>query len=95
MTDCAYFAAGQCRSCTHWAVPYAEQLQAKHRACQTALAAYPELDWLPPVASAEVGFRNKAKMVVTGTATAPVLGIVDAAGRGQDLRAARITRDFQ
>ena len=83
--DCAYFTAGQCRSCTHLAVPYAEQLHAKHRVCQTALAAYPELDWLPPVASAEAGFRNKAKMVVTGTASAPLLGIVDAAGRGQDL----------
>lgn len=83
--DCAYFTAGRCRSCVHLPVPYVEQLQAKHRACQAALAAFPELDWLPPVASAEAGFRNKAKMAVTGTADAPVFGIVDAAGRGQDL----------
>jgi 23S rRNA (uracil747-C5)-methyltransferase len=34
--------------------------------------------WLPPVVGAEAGFRNKAKMVVTGTVEAPVLGILDA-----------------
>lgn len=32
--------------------------------------------WGPPVLSAEAGFRNKAKMVVTGTANAPILGIL-------------------
>ena len=31
--------------------------------------------WLAPVASAPNRFRNKAKMVVCGTASAPVLGI--------------------
>lgn len=34
----------------------------------------------------ESGYRNKAKMVVGGTAAAPTLGILDACGRGVDLR---------
>ena len=42
--------------------------------------------WLPPVASAESGYRNKAKMVIGGTADAPTIGILDEAGRGVDLR---------
>ena len=83
--DCAYFAAGQCRSCPHIAVPYADALAQKTAACQEALAAFDALTWLPPVASAPAGFRNKAKMAVSGTADAPVLGIVDGTGRGQDL----------
>ena len=36
--------------------------------------------------SPQLGFRNKAKMVVTGTADEPVLGILDRAGGGTDLR---------
>jgi 23S rRNA (uracil747-C5)-methyltransferase len=43
------------------------------------------VEWLPPVASAAWGFRNKAKMVVSGTTDAPVLGIVDARGKGVSL----------
>jgi len=38
------------------------------------------------VASPAAGFRNKAKMVVGGTVDAPTLGILDAQGRGVDLR---------
>ena len=86
MITCHHYAAGRCRSCGLIDVPYAEQLRRKQRACQEALATWPGLDWLPPVASPEAGFRNKAKMVVSGTAQAPVLGILDPAGRGVDLR---------
>ena len=38
---------------------------------------YPQLQWLDPVTSAEAGFRNKAKLVVGGSAKNPTLGIVD------------------
>jgi tRNA/tmRNA/rRNA uracil-C5-methylase (TrmA/RlmC/RlmD family) len=38
------------------------------------------------VTSPESHFRNKAKLVVGGRATNPTLGILDPAGRGQDLR---------
>lgn len=83
--NCAHYTAGRCRSCTELERPYAEQLAAKQAHCQSLLAEYAGLDWLAPLASCEAGFRNKAKMVVSGTALQPILGIRDAAGRGVDL----------
>lgn len=82
---CPYFESWRCRSCSELATPYAEQLAAKERRCHEALASHAGVEWLPPVASAEAGFRNKAKMVVSGSSEAPVLGILDAQGRGVDL----------
>lgn len=66
--------------------PYEEQLAGKQAHCQTLLAGHASLEWLPPVASQESGFRNKAKMVVSGTAQNPTIGILDAEGHGVDLR---------
>ncbi|MEY9950890.1 23S rRNA (uracil(747)-C(5))-methyltransferase RlmC [Leifsonia sp. EB34] len=84
--DCSYFDAGVCRSCTLMGVPYAEQLAGKDRHSRELLAPFGDAVWLPPVASAESGYRNKAKMVVSGTVDAPTIGILDEAGRGVDLR---------
>lgn len=85
--DCAHFTAGECRSCTWLGRPYDDQLAAKE-ATTRALVGAPGEVWLPPVVSPPSGFRNKAKMVVTGTAAAPTLGILDPAdpSRGHDLR---------
>lgn len=84
---CGYHAAGACRSCTWLGRAYDDQLAAKQAAAAATLAdVVPDEVWLPPVASAEEGFRNKAKMVVAGTVDAPTLGILDAEGRGTDLR---------
>ena len=87
---CPYFDAGACRSCTLMGAPYAEQLTGKDRACRELLADHTDLRWLPPVAGPDVGYRNKAKMVVAGTVEAPTLGILDADGHGVDLRACGI-----
>ncbi|GAA2059875.1 23S rRNA (uracil(747)-C(5))-methyltransferase RlmC [Leifsonia soli] len=84
--DCSYFDAGVCRSCTLMGVPYAEQLDGKDRQARELLAPYGDAAWLAPVASAEAGYRNKAKMVVGGTVDQPTIGILDEAGRGVDLR---------
>jgi len=84
--DCSYFDAGVCRSCTLMGVPYAEQLAGKDRLSRELLAPFGDAVWLPPVASAEAGYRNKAKMVVGGTTAEPTIGILDEAGRGVDLR---------
>lgn len=67
-------------------MPYAEQLRAKQTDCEAALAAWPGLAWDAPVPSPEAGFRNKAKMVVSGDVAQPVLGILGAEGQGVDLR---------
>lgn len=83
---CPYFVAERCRSCTLLAQSYPEQLDAKQAHARAVLGERPGLVWLPPVASAEAGFRNKAKMVVGGTADAPTLGILDPEGVGVDLR---------
>ncbi|MGO2053739.1 23S rRNA (uracil(747)-C(5))-methyltransferase RlmC [Glutamicibacter sp. 287] len=84
--ECLYFSAGRCRSCTQMTVPYVDQLQAKADHCATALAQFPDLQFLPPQASSESGFRNKAKMVISGTTENPTIGILDADGHGVDLR---------
>lgn len=84
--DCSYFDAGVCRSCTLMGVPYAEQLDGKDRLARELLAPYGDATWLAPIASAEAGYRNKAKMVIGGTVERPTIGILDEAGRGVDLR---------
>ncbi|WP_158863154.1 23S rRNA (uracil(747)-C(5))-methyltransferase RlmC [Leifsonia sp. AG29] len=84
--DCSYFDAGVCRSCTLMGQPYAEQLAGKERAARGLLDRFGDIEWLPPVASAEAGYRNKAKMVVGGSVEAPTIGILDEGGRGVDLR---------
>ncbi|MGZ6942514.1 MAG: 23S rRNA (uracil(747)-C(5))-methyltransferase RlmC [Oryzihumus sp.] len=83
---CDYFESGRCRSCTLLATPYDVQLAGKQQECARLLEGHPELVWLPPRTSALEGFRNKAKMVVTGTAQRPTLGILRPDGTGQDLR---------
>lgn len=84
--QCSYFDAGLCRSCTLMGVPYAEQLAEKQRIVRELLAGHPDAVWSPAAASAESGFRAKAKMVVGGTAAEPTLGVLDGRGRGVDLR---------
>lgn len=92
--QCHHFDAGRCRSCALMGVPYGVQLADKEAGVRSRLAGLVPADaWLPPQASAESGFRNKAKLVATGTAAAPRLGILDPDqhprhhdGAGHDLR---------
>lgn len=88
--QCSYYDAGACRSCTLLEQPYARQLAGKQARARELLAAHAGAEWLPPVTSAESGYRNKAKMVVGGTAQHPTLGILDRAGNGVDLRDCRL-----
>ncbi len=85
--QCSFFAAGRCRSCTLIEQPYAGQVSAKEQRCRAAIGEGADrLEWLPPATGPEVGFRNKAKMVVAGTTTEPTLGILDEDGQGVDLQ---------
>lgn len=88
--QCSHYDAGRCRSCTQLPQPYDQQLAAKQQQCADMLARHAGLQWLPPVASTESGFRNKAKMVVSGSWRRPVLGILDQAGQGVDLSDCRL-----
>ncbi|GAA1724994.1 23S rRNA (uracil(747)-C(5))-methyltransferase RlmC [Isoptericola hypogeus] len=91
--QCPHFDAGRCHSCTLLATPYPTQVAEKAQHVAALLdSAVPgaRIDWLPPVTGPESAFRNKAKMVVTGTVDAPVLGILGSssgpfAGQGVDL----------
>jgi len=85
--QCDYYDAGVCRSCTLLDQPYLRQVSAKEQRVRALLPHAPEGAWLPTVTSPEAGFRNKAKMVVGGTAEAPLLGIADGRGGVTDLRA--------
>lgn len=84
--QCHHYDAARCRSCTLIEQPYADQLAAKQERCRELLAPAGRPEWLPPVASAESGFRNKAKLAVGGMVDAPTLGILDPGGAGVDLR---------
>lgn len=82
--DCGYFTSGACRSCRWLEMAYADQLAQKQRRVADALG---DVRWQEPVSSPEAGFRNKAKMVVAGSAEAPTLGILSHDGLGVDLLA--------
>lgn len=84
--QCPHYDADRCRSCTLLEIDYPTQVLDKERHVAALLhpvAAAPT--WLPAVSSVESGFRNKAKMVVSGTVAEPVLGILDRGGHGVDL----------
>jgi len=78
--QCPHYDAGRCRSCTLLDIARPQQVRDKQTHVAELLAAYDDVTWLPPVVGPESGFRNKAKMVVTGTVENPVLGIVGPPG---------------
>lgn len=78
MMDCRHYQQGDCRSCQWLEMPYLEQIEEKQHHLQAQLA---DIDcrfaqWLPAFQSDETGFRNKAKMVVSGSVERPILGIL-------------------
>ncbi|MDO5661727.1 MAG: methyltransferase domain-containing protein [Brachybacterium sp.] len=83
---CHHFDAGTCRSCTLLDVPRHQQIEDAGRAVETLLHPFlrpgvdPDAVWGAPIISREAGFRTRAKMVVSGTAAAPVLGLAPGAG---------------
>ncbi|WP_240221244.1 23S rRNA (uracil(747)-C(5))-methyltransferase RlmC [Rheinheimera hassiensis] len=82
---CVHFAAKRCQSC-HWLdKPYPAQLALKQQQLASLLAPFNPAEVLEPVASAQQGFRYKAKMVALGTTDKPMLGIINAQGETVDL----------
>lgn len=79
---CLAYQQQRCRSCQYLPSPYARQLQNKQKTVQQAFSHVTEVTYLPIVSSALFGFRNKAKMVVSGHWRAPILGVVDAQFNG-------------
>lgn len=83
--QCARFSAGECHSCEWLSLAYPEQIKKKQH---NLLALLPEdyaFDKLAPVESQQAQFRNKAKMVVSGSVERPVLGLKTQEGVAVDL----------
>ncbi|WP_342321350.1 23S rRNA (uracil(747)-C(5))-methyltransferase RlmC [Kosakonia sp. BYX6] len=83
--QCALFDAGRCRSCQWIEQPVSLQLSAKMNDLQNLLAELPVEAWCAPVSGPEQGFRNKAKMVVSGSVEKPLLGMLHRDGTPEDL----------
>ena len=83
--QCALYDAGRCRSCQWIEQPLSQQLCAKTRDLQQLLADRPAAEWCAPVSGPAHGFRNKAKMVVSGSVERPLLGMLNRDGTPQDL----------
>lgn len=82
---CALYDAGRCRSCQWITAPISEQLAAKTVELQSLLTERPVTEWCAPVCGPEQGFRNKAKMVVSGSVEKPLLGMLHRDGTPEDL----------
>ncbi len=82
---CPLYDADRCRSCQWLDIPYSLQLDRKQENLRQMLRSQPIKQWLPPGISAQQAFRNKAKMVVSGSVERPVFGIVHRDGTPVDL----------
>ena len=82
---CALYDAGRCRSCQWLELPSEQQLAAKMADLRALLAGSPVATWCEPVSGPEEGFRNKAKMVVSGSVERPLLGMLHRDGTPEDL----------
>jgi len=91
--QCALYDADRRRSCQWLEKPYSQQLSDKQSRLKSLLAQQPEAQWLTPVTSAQQAFRNKAKMVVSGSVERPVLGMVQRDGSAVDLCACPLYPD--
>ncbi|UGS41234.1 23S rRNA (uracil(747)-C(5))-methyltransferase RlmC [Pseudocitrobacter corydidari] len=83
--QCALYDAGRCRSCQWIEQPVTDQLTAKMNDLHTLLAGQAVEAWCAPVSGPEQGFRNKAKMVVSGSVEKPLLGMLHRDGTPVDL----------
>ncbi|MBP2170577.1 23S rRNA (uracil747-C5)-methyltransferase [Erwinia toletana] len=84
---CALYQADRCRSCQWLETPYPQQLSVKQSHLEQLLAEHAPAEWREPVISAQQGFRNKAKMVVSGSVERPLLGMLHRDGTPVDLTA--------
>ncbi|CAM4004613.1 23S rRNA (uracil(747)-C(5))-methyltransferase RlmC [Rahnella bruchi] len=82
---CALYTAGTCRSCQWLDKPYSQQLADKQQDLTDLLSELPVGEWCEPVTGEESAFRNKAKMVVSGSVERPLLGMLHRDGTQVDL----------
>ncbi|ATF93476.1 23S rRNA (uracil(747)-C(5))-methyltransferase RlmC [Cedecea neteri] len=83
--QCALYDAGRCRSCQWIEHPVEDQLLAKMTDLRHLLDGIVVGEWCQPVRGHEQAFRNKAKMVVSGSVEKPLLGMLHRDGTPEDL----------
>lgn len=79
MLTCAHFQAGNCTSCLWIEKPYSVQLVEKEADLKRLISPFilqNMTEIQPPIHSDISHFRNKAKMVVSGSVERPILGIL-------------------
>ncbi|SUT93433.1 23S rRNA (uracil(747)-C(5))-methyltransferase RlmC [Actinobacillus lignieresii] len=77
--NCPHFQQQDCVSCQWLEKPYATQLTDKEIDLKRLISPFilqKSTEILPPVQSLQAQFRNKAKMVVSGSVERPILGIL-------------------
>lgn len=77
--SCAYFNQQDCTSCQWLPKPYSQQLLEKEADLKRLILPFilqNTTEILPPVVSPISHFRNKAKMVVSGSVERPILGVL-------------------
>ncbi|KOY61180.1 23S rRNA methyltransferase [Photorhabdus heterorhabditis] len=83
--QCAQYSSGHCHSCQWLEKTYSQQLEDKQQNLKQLLAQTTVGQWLSPIASEQSTFRNKAKMVVSGSVERPLLGMLHRDGIAVDL----------
>lgn len=83
--ECALYAAGRCQSCQWIEQSLEQQRQAKLEHLRGLLAGQSVGEWYPTVGGPQQAFRNKAKMVVSGSVEKPYLGMLSREGVPEDL----------
>lgn len=78
---CPYFNQNQCRSCTWIELPYEAQIQRKEQVIKERLGFLGSFTLENSTRSSEKAFRNRVKMVVTGTSENPIIGLTGLTNR--------------
>jgi 23S rRNA (uracil747-C5)-methyltransferase len=74
-TFCSYYNQGTCKSCDLITLDYPDQILKKEQVLMESLKGLSVPPLLPTEKSSQTNFRNKAKLVVTGTKENPVIGL--------------------
>ncbi|MEY0231849.1 23S rRNA (uracil(747)-C(5))-methyltransferase RlmC [Providencia manganoxydans] len=82
---CEKYQVGECHSCQWLDLSAEQQLNLKHANLAALLPSLTPSVFQPAIASPQQKFRNKAKMVVSGSVEKPILGIVNPQGEAVDL----------
>ena len=82
---CEKYMARECRSCQWLELSPEQQISQKQDNLQNLLPYLGPSIFLPPVVGLQERFRNKAKMVVSGSVEKPILGIVNREGKAVSL----------